>query len=197
MLDFERWGFRRRRLDRLRDFGRMLGEGKRLADRFGQRLAAGFPEGGHFFELGFGSPETDLDRLQKIRLQFHVVQGEVALDGFAHDALGQHDVIVPEAQGGLHALKERKHGGGQFVSLLAGHLKGVAERFAGNAKLVRVVSSLAGQVLGLLDEGIELQMDRLGEKLLDGIAGLLDFVAHAPPGAEAAEHPGRRGVFAG
>ena len=134
----------------------------------------------------FFSWDSDLRRqcwatVNSSRLELGIVQGEVAFDGFEHDALGQDDEIMPEAQGGLHSFEEGDDGGGEVDSVFAGHFEGVAQGFTGDAKLMGVVLTMPGEILGLFDEGVELKMDGLGEKFLDGIAGVLDFVAQSPP----------------
>ena len=91
--------------------------------------------------------------------EFGVVKGEIAFDDFAKDSLAEDDVIVPEAEGVLDAFEEGGDFLGERQAVGFGHFEGVAEGFS----------------------GVELEMDGFGEEIFDGVAGLADFLADAPP----------------
>ena len=110
--------------------------------------------------------------------EFGVVKGEIAFDDFAKDSLAEDDVIVPEAEGVLDAFEEGGDFLGERQAVGFGHFEGVAEGFSGDAPGVGIVLAEGG---GLFGEGVELEMDGFGEEIFDGVAGLADFLADAPP----------------
>ena len=88
----------------------------------------------------------------------------------------------------MHSFEEGDDGCVEVDAVLAGHFKRVTKRFAGDAELVGIVAARADEIIGLFDKRIELEVDGLVEEIADEIGGAFDFVAEAPPGAEAGEH---------
>jgi len=107
------------------------------------------------------------------------------LGRFLHRALGQHDIIVPQAKRLLHLLEQLENAVLNRMPTRLGHFQRVTKRLPGDAKFMRIDGVLSeNKLVRPIRKHVKLLVERRRKQRVDLIVLLIHLLAHAPPCAE-------------